>query len=471
MCTHELVIDDDPAFIDVASYMLRKQGYVAHPARTPEEAAAQAHRVPPEVVLLDWQMGGADGIHLIRPIRDILPRVPIVLVTATPSVDLAIRSIRAGAFDFLAKPIDEARLTMTLAKAVEHHRLAGQVDALRDGKAGPARFEEMIGTSPQMRTIYHIIANVAATDVNVMIYGESGTGKELVARAVHRRTARASAPFVPLNMGALPRELVESTLFGHERGAFTGADRIRIGAAEEARNGTLFLDEIGEMPLELQPKLLRFLQERAFRRVGGSADIRSECRIISATNRDPLAEVRAGRLRADLFYRLNVVPIIIPPLRERREDIPLLAMNALHTASGRFNKSFEAIDGDALGRLTAYNWPGNVRELVHVFERVVVLNDGRSVTEAMLPPHLLDAAVPPVSPAPAVAPAAAAAAPPTPEPTSPGPAIVPLAEMERRAIEHAMRACGGSAAEAARRLQISNATIYRKLKEYALADL
>jgi DNA-binding NtrC family response regulator len=300
----------------------------------------------------------------------------------------------------------------------------------------------------------------------VLICGESGTGKELVAKAIHRRSRRAAGPSVPLNMAALPRELVESTLFGHEKGAFTGATERRLGACEEAKGGTLFLDEISEMPLELQPKLLRFLQERVFRRIGGTGDIHSDTRIISATNRDALAEVQAGRLRADLFYRLNVVPIHLPPLRERSGDIPLLATWAVRQAATRHNKSFEAIDEEAMRKLLAYAWPGNVRELIHAIERVVVLNDGTTLTTSML-----DGALAQAGSAESLRGAGAGgdgrSRAPSGEPRM-DPEIIPLEELERRAIHAALAICHGSAAEAARRLGISNATIYRKLKEYGV---
>lgn len=456
---HVFLIDDDESLCDLLSLMLAQKGF--KPTAFSDLATVESAnpKESPLLILLDWRLGETDGLKGIEPLRKKFPNSSVVLMTGSPSVELAVSAIRLGAFDFLAKPIEEARLTMILAKAAEHHRLLSLVDDLEEGGRDRAGFEEMIGTSPQIRTIYHIIRNVAPTDVNVMISGESGTGKELVARAIHRRSG-VKGPFVAVNMASLPRELVESLLFGHERGSFTGAEKQRLGACEEASNGTLFLDEIGEMPLELQAKLLRFLQERVFRRVGGSEDIPLTARIICATNRDPLAEVKAGRLRSDLYYRLNVVPIVLPPLRDRPGDVGLIALHVLRQISERHGKNFTEFAPDVLQKLSRQQWEGNVRQLVHLIERVVVLNDGKIVTNAMLP-HEMDSVTIENS---------------TGEPRSAeitnGTAleteILPLAVVERQAIERALSRFPDSAAEAARHLKISQATIYRKMKEYGL---
>lgn len=498
--THVLVIDDDPDFTRLVAWMLNKREYKTEVARTFEDARQKLAQVPVDVILLDRHLTGEDGLTLIRTLAKESPTTPVILVTADSSVEVAIRAIRCGAFDFLPKPMDEGRLLASVTKAAEYRRLLDTVEQLQGSMAESDSYEDIIGAQPQMRTLYRIIENVAPTDTNVMVQGESGTGKELVAKAVHRRSDRRNGPFVALNMAALPKELVESLLFGHEKGAFTGADRRRPGAAEEARGGTLFLDEIGEMPIELQPKLLRFLQERTYRRVGGAEDITADVRIISATNRDPMEEVRAGRLRADLYYRLNVVPIHLPPLRERRGDIPLLAMHALKAYAKRHHKQFETIDQDAMKQLVVLDWPGNVRQLMHTIERIVVLNDGKTLSPPMLPPDLLaemggvrDANAEDEQPSPDHAPPNAGmsaratvssaedsngedrkAANPvsTPDPAAAMSAdanITPLAEMEQQAIERAIEICDGSAAQAARRLGISEATIYRKIKSYGQA--
>ncbi|MHC5005528.1 MAG: sigma-54-dependent transcriptional regulator [Planctomycetota bacterium] len=476
-----LLIDDDPGFVKLATLLLEHHGYRSVSASTEAEAMRVVDVAAPDVILLDQQLGETDGRTLIRPLMQHLMDVPIVLVTAHSSVESAVQAIKLGAFDFLPKPLDEARLVATLAKATEHGKLVARVRNLEGRYRDQARFEELVGASSAMQTIYRIIDNVAPTEAGVLIIGESGTGKELVARAIHRRSRRCDGPFVALNMGAVPKELVESTLFGHERGAFTGAERKRIGACEEAAGGTLFLDEIREMPIETQPKLLRFLQERVFRRVGGSADIAADVRIVSATNGDPIADVRDGRLRGDLYYRLNVVPVFMPPLRERGADVGLLATYALRQMSRRHGKSFESIEDAALERLASCPWPGNVRQLFHTIERIVVLNQGPVLTDAMLPMDL-DAATPPdlgesvVQPVEmAAAPVAAAAGSVAPGAAlqPPAPAgeddVIPLSELERRAILTAIEACG-SAAKAARSLGISEATIYRRLREYGEGD-
>jgi len=458
-----LVVDDDPVFVKLAELLLRRRGLAAATATSLDGAIEAIEAHPPSAVLLDWQLGDQDGVDAIPTLRRLAPTVPVVLVTANSSTDLAIRAIRNGAFDFIVKPLEEARFVATILKAIEHHELEEKLRSLETDES-EVSFEGLIGASPEMQTLFEIIRNVAPTEASVMIQGESGTGKELVARAIHRLSARSKAPFVALNMAAIPEDLVESTLFGHERGAFTGADRRRIGACEEANGGTLFLDEIGEMPIDLQGKLLRFLQERVYRRVGADRDIAAEVRVVSATNRDPLIEVREGRMRSDLYYRLHVVPIELPPLRDRRGDVALLATNALMESASRHGKPFDSIDPAALERLARAPWPGNVRQLYHLIERCVVLSRGPVLTCEMLPPDLEGSSE---SIATGYEEQKSDA---EQELTEGGQIVFPLAELEKRAIEHALRVCKGSATEAARLLGVSAATVYRKLKSYGLGD-
>ena len=467
------VVDDDPHFLGLIEVLLSSHGYRVAKHPTPE--SLRAADTDPLVVILDWQLGDLDGLELLPELSAELPGVPFVMSTAHPSPDLAIRAVRAGAFDFLAKPLDEARLIATLNAAVRHGELQRQVHADEEGIV----FEGILARSPQMRGVFKVIENVAPTPVSVMITGESGTGKELIARAIHARSPRKSGPFVALNMAAIPSELVESTLFGHERGAFSGANQMRKGAAGEAHGGTLFLDELGEMPLELQSKLLRFLQERVYRRVGGQKDLESDVRIVSATNRDPLQAVREGLLREDLYYRLNVVPLQLPALREREEDVGLLATHFLQRAAERYGRDLREIAPGALERLSQHSWPGNVRELEHMMQRLVITEQGPRLEARML--SFLDGGVAPASPASAEAAASAAPEPsaaaalPSAAPSSPiqqtppwGDEVIPLQELEKLAIAHALGKCGGSRKEAAARLGISQATIYRKLKTYGL---
>jgi len=460
-----LLIDDDPHFRRVAVAMLEAHGHRVTEAGGLGEVPAGDRDL--SAILVDWQLGEHDGLLLVPTLRERFPGVPVVLVTAHATTEVAVEAIKAGAFDFLPKPLDEPRLLSTVAAAAGQRRLLRRLEDLEQGG-----FEGMLGASPAMRQVFQTIDAVARTDASVLITGESGTGKELVARAVHARSGRRGE-FVALNMAAIPRDLVESTLFGYERGAFSGADKRRVGACERAHQGTLFLDEIGEMPEPLQAKLLRFLQEGTVQRVGGGQEVAVDARVVAATNRAPRAAVEEGRLRADLYYRLNVVPVALPPLRERRGDVALLATHALQQAARRFGKSFRALDPAAIRRLEGRAWPGNVRELVHTIERAVILSDGEALLAHMLPEE-----EPPIG---GGAPAAAAdeRAPPAP-PLADGPhdrappaagapdpaAIIPLAELERQAIEHALAACDGNRADAAERLGISQATIYRKLKAY-----
>ncbi len=454
-----LILDDDPHTADLTRLLIEARGCGVACYDDAERALAACSERPPHLILLGTGVSGIDGFRLIHAFRQRCPDVLIVLTAAAASIELAVEAMRVGAFDVLPKPIEALRLTSVLDRALEERRRRQPAGGLAGGPGGLPGFEGMVGISPAMQAVYRLIEQVAATDASVMILGETGTGKEMVAQAIHRRSLRRLDLFHAVNMAAIPRELAESILFGHEKGAFTSADRARAGICEEAHGGTLFLDEIGELPIDLQPKLLRFLQERRFRRVGSLRELVSDARIISATNRDPYGEVQAGRLRADLFYRLNVVPIHLPPLRQRREDIPLLARHALRESAQRHGKRFVSIDESAMRLLIDHDWPGNVRQLFHVIERAVVLHEGEQVVSSMLiADNGLLAHAAQESRMDVVSP--------------PAPAlevkIVPLMELERRAIEHAVTLCKGSAAEAARRLGISQATIYRKLKTYGL---
>ncbi|MFT4512543.1 MAG: two-component system repressor protein LuxO [Planctomycetota bacterium] len=458
------VLDDDPIFSALAAALVERNGHKCRTFKTADAALRALASEPAEVLLLDYQLEECRGTELVAPLRQAAPHMEVVFITAHSSSEIALEALRLGAFDFLTKPLDEGRLIASVAKAADHAKLRQRIQSL-ESSDGELPFEGIVGTSAPMRTVFRVVENVAPTDVTVMVRGESGTGKELLARAVHNRSLRCNGPFVALNMAALPESLVESTLFGHERGAFTGADARRLGSCEEAAGGTLFLDEICEMPLELQAKLLRFLQEGVFRRVGGNKDIRSDARIVSATNKHPLREVAAGRFREDLYYRLNVLPIDLPPLRERGGDVAVIASDVLKKLNERHSQRFRDIEPAALDLLCRYEWPGNVRELLHMFERIVILNEGPSVTAAMLPQEItgvsgLRKPIDKHSATPATAHDAITAV--------QSEAIVPLEELERRAIEHALRTFHGSVPDSAQALQVSQATIYRKLKSYGI---
>lgn len=464
-----LIIDDDPEFCRLAEWQLTRSDYYAMSAFDLDQAIGRIRERSPDVVLLDRHLGDLDGLELIPQVQAQAPGAAIVLVTASSTVDHAVQAIKLGAYDYLTKPLDEARLLTVLANACERGQLLRRLGPDQDDAAGPG-FAGMIGASPMMQTVFASIRNVAPTPASVMIVGESGTGKELIARALHSQSNQRPGPLVPLNMATLPAELVESSLFGHEKGSFTGADRRRLGACEEAQDGTLFLDEITEMPIDLQPKLLRFLQERTFRRIGGDQDIMSNARIVSATNRDPLQAVRDGRLREDLYYRLNVVPIELPPLRERRGDVPLLAESILHRMNEEYSKGFDQIAPSALEAMSRCDWPGNVRQLVHTLERAVIMHAGPVLQAEMLTlPEAMPGETEPTAPShePRLVPEESHGWP-AEDLLAPGlgsDQIVPLAELERRAILHALERCNQSATEAAKALGISPATIYRRLKQ------
>ena len=366
------------------------------------------------------------------------------------------------AFDFVTKPVQESRLIATIGQAMERRALFERL-AEFDETGETGSFEGMIGASAAMQSVYRAVESVAPTDASVLIRGGSGTGKELLARAIHRRSSRRSSPFVALDMAALPTDLVESALFGHERGSFTGAVSQPLGACEEAAGGTLFLDEIGEMQPELQAKLLRFLEEGTFRRVGGSGDVHSDTRILSAPNRQLGARVLDGTFREDLFYRLNVVPIELPDLVAREGDLSLLAHHAMRVMNRRHGRQFSAIDATAMEFLRRHAWPGNVRELFHVIERIVIVNDVDTITAGMLPPEIRAAEVRTTNLAEPVTPQSAQILFPD--------TILPFAEIEKRAIEQALRVSKGSVPAAAKGLELSPATIYRKLKIFGIDRL
>jgi len=397
-----------------------------------------------------------DGLDILREVRQWPAPPATVVTTANASLTVAIEAVRLGAFDYLVKPFAAARLTTTVTNALANTDLKREVETFRrtvehDGLG------DFIGRSTPMQRVYRTIEAAARSSASVFITGESGTGKELAAQALHRLSPRAKKGFVALNCGAIPRDLLESTIFGHVKGAFTGATADQEGAALRADGGTLFLDELGEMEMELQTKLLRFIQTGQYERVGEGRTRPADIRFVAATNRDPAEAVRQGRLREDLFYRLYVVPLEMPPLRDRGDDILLIARRFLAEFSRQEGKSFAGFTPEAEARMVAYAWPGNVRQLQNVVRNAVVLNDGALLAETMLPPLLAAAAA-----APAATPRPAD----TQEAADTG--IRRLADVERDYIEHAIRLCDGNILVAARKLGISASTIYRKKEAWAL---
>jgi two-component system repressor protein LuxO len=449
-----LLVEDTPTQAEIAKVMLRDFGHEMRHAESGTDALAMARDWRPDAILVDLVLPDFSGIELMRRLKAAHVDATCIVLTAHGSVNTAVEAMREGATDFLLKPYAAARLRVTLDNALEKRALRKALDTART-ELGRESFGGFIGASPAMQAVYRTLENVAASKATVFITGESGTGKEVAAETLHQASPRKNRPFVALNCGAIPRDLLESEVFGHVKGAFTGATENRAGAARSADGGTLFLDEIGEMPMDMQVKLLRFVQSGTVTPVGGTRAEAVDVRLVCATNRDILAEVQAGRFREDLYYRLYVVPVVLPPLRARGEDVLLIARHLLRNFAREEGKRFDRFDEEAEGAIRAYPWPGNVRQLQNVLRNAVVLHEGEVVTRTMLPGLLLHGtpAAGPAAPAIAAAPAASPAALP----------IEPLAVSEKRLILAALEHTGQDVPRAAALLEVNPSTIYRKL--------
>ena len=379
-----LVVDDDPGLRTLMKVRLEAAGYGATLAEGGAGALARALEEVFDLAIVDLKMEGMDGISLLEKLLGIHPALPVIILTAHGTIASAVEATKKGAYDYLTKPFDPKDLLHRLEKALEVRRLKGEVERLRTLVQERYHFDNIIASSDKMQQILRQVAQIAATDSTVCLYGESGTGKELIARALHVASRRASGSFVAINCGAIPEGLLENELFGHIKGAYTGADRTKSGLLQQADGGTLFLDEIGELPLTLQVKFLRVLQEREFYPVGAGQPTRVDIRLVVATNQDLAKAVSAGRFREDLYYRVHVVPVFLPPLRERPEDIPLLAHHFLYRLSHEMGKEVQGFAPEALQRLMLYDWPGNVRELANAVERAVVLSTHDTITADLL---------------------------------------------------------------------------------------
>ena len=445
-----MVVDDDSAHRTMLRTLLGGWGYEILEADDGESAVAAVGEQPVDLVLMDIRMVRVSGIEALERIKSINPAIPIVLMTAYASIEMAVDALKKGAYDYLTKPLDFEKLKLTLDRALEHIRLRKENRALKERLEGAFQSPDIIGSSPAMMRLMATAAQVAASEATVMITGESGTGKELVAAAIHYNSPRKEGPFIKVNCAAITETLLESELFGHEKGAFTGAERRREGRFVQASGGSLFLDEVGEMPVAMQVKLLRVLQERELTRVGGEQVLPVDVRLIVATNRNLAQMVEEGAFRGDLFYRLNVVELKTPPLRDRREDIPLLATHFLKRFAEKNRKKVDRFAPRAMNLLIWHPWPGNVRELMNTIERAVVLAASDCLGEedfAMLAPASQSA-----------------------DSTAGGafPADVPLEQIEREAIVSTLASAGGNKSEAARRLGITRKTLREKLKRYDL---
>lgn len=433
-----LVVDDDISHCTILQTLLRGWGYRVALANNGLQALEKVREKVFDLVLCDIRMAEMDGIETLKEIKTFNPSIPVLIMTAYSSVDTAVEALKSGALDYLIKPLDFDKLQLTLSEALAHTRLSESPLA-----EPPAAQFGMVGDSQAMRALLNNITLVAPSDATVLIHGESGTGKELVARALHASSARSRRPLVILNCAALNESLLESELFGHEKGAFTGADKRREGRFVEADGGTLFLDEIGDISPLMQVRLLRAIQEREVQRVGSNQTLSVDVRLIAATHRDLAEEVSAGRFRQDLYYRLNVVTIDMPPLRHRREDIPQLARYFLQRYAERNRKAVQGFTPQAMDLLIHYAWPGNIRELENAVERAVVLLTGEYISERELPLAITGT---PVADAP-----------------HGDDSIQPLVEVEKEAILAALERTGGNKTEAARRLGITRKTLLAKL--------
>lgn len=384
-----LIVDDEPFNLDLLEQELSDLGYAVVRAETGAAALTQIDKIAPDLVLLDYLMPGMNGIEVLQTIRKTQNDLPIVMITAYGTIDLAVEAIKAGADDFITKPFDPEHLALVVRKNLERAKLRSDVQFYAEELGGRHRL--VSGNSESMRQVLSEARKAAAARATVLLLGESGTGKELFARSIHNWSDRRLKPFVAINCAGLAKDLLESELFGHEKGAFTGAHQLKKGKLELAQGGTVFLDEIGDLALELQTKLLRFLQEREFERVGGTAPIAVDLRIIAATSRDLEAAIRAGLFREDLYHRLDVIALTLPPLRERKEDIPALASYFLERFASETKKNFSGITDEARDKLIAYAWPGNIRELANVIERAVVLGEGPELTVHHLPARVIGA--------------------------------------------------------------------------------
>jgi DNA-binding NtrC family response regulator len=450
-----LVVDDDLVLRQNLKEILEAEGYEVTTAADGEQALLRLKEETFDLVLSDLAMPGIDGMEVLNYLVREQPRCPCIIITGHGTINNAVAAMRQGAYDYFAKPVDATELRLVVARALEHHRLKWENIQLKQRLQQRYGFANMVGSSEAMSRVFELIHKVADTDSTVLILGESGTGKELIAHAIHYNSPRREGPLIPVNCAAIPETLLESELFGHERGAFTHAVRTRIGRFEQAHGGSVFLDEISEMSPGLQVKILRVLQDHSFERIGGLKTIRVDIRVIAATNRDLEELVRQNKFREDLFYRLNVIPIRVPPLRERDADIILLAQHFLQLFSRTKKKPLKRLSPAALERLSQYPWPGNVRELENLMERLVILTEGETIEIADLPEKFQHLTLPP--------PEAAASLPPR---------GVHFTEMvqafERNLILSALRQTNWVKSQAAQLLHLNRTTLLEKMKKQNL---
>ncbi len=447
-----LIVDDDLAHLRMLQTVLKSLGHKVETATDGSEAIIMAKEKPCDLILMDVRMANVDGIEALRRIKEFNPALPIIIMTAYSSVDTAVEAMKLGAYDYLTKPLNFEEMKLIIERAMEHLQLKLENRLLKEQVASGNSFAEIIGSSNAMQKVLDMAHIVAPTEATVLITGESGTGKELFAKAIHTTSERKRGPLVTVNCAALTETLLESELFGHEKGTFTGADRQRNGRFMQANKGTIFLDEVGEIPLTMQAKILRTIQEREIQRLGSDEVLHVDVRIVAATNRNLEEEVQNGRFREDLFYRLNVMNIHIPPLRRRPEDIPLLAQHFLQKYVQKNRKDLKGITPAAMELLSHGSWPGNVRELENVIERAVILTMSPYISEKDLPLTLTAPQVPASD-----------------STSSGGLGGKSLEEIESRAIKETLEQTEGNKSEAAKLLNITRTTLNNKLKKYNIS--
>ena len=451
-----LVLDDEEVLQDILTLLIRKDGHQPFSALTGEDGLALLDREEIDLVLLDLMLPGMHGMEVLREIRRRQPDVVVVVITAFSSIESAIDAMREGAFHYIPKPFKNEEVLLTVRKGLEQRRLTSENRSLKEQLRQRFAFDNIIGKSKPMQQVYDLIQLAAPSKSNIMVLGESGTGKEMVAKAVHHHSKRAGGPFVTVNSGSMPADLLESNLFGHVRGAFTGAVASKKGLFEMADGGSVFFDEIGNIPLDTQAKLLRVIQEREFMRLGGLETIRVDVRIIAATNADLETAVQQGQFREDLFYRLNVITVNLPPLRKRTEDIPLLAQHFLGQYARENEKAIRAISPQAMELLLDHHWPGNVRELENAIERAVVLSIGETLVEELLPSSVRQREATGLLP-----------------PTLPSNGISfkdVVSDYERQIIIRALQSCGGVQKRAAELLQVKPTTLHEMMKRLNISS-
>jgi len=445
-----LVVDDDLAHRTMLKTLISGWGYNIAEADDGQKAIEAVHQKAFDLILMDIRMVRVSGLEALAEVKKLNPAIPVVIMTAYASVETAVKALKEGAYDYLTKPLDFDELKFTIERAMEHTHLKEENRHLRESLASQFNRQNLIGRSPAMARLMETIAQVAPSEATVLITGESGTGKEMIAGAIHFNSLRKEGPFVKINCAAITETLLESELFGHEKGSFTGADRRKEGKFRQAEGGTLFLDEVSEMSPAMQVKLLRVLQEREITRVGGDEVIKVDVRVIAATNKDLIKEMETGRFRDDLYYRLNVVTINVPPLRERREDIPLIAQHFLKMFAEKNRKNIKGFTPQVMDQLLKYNWPGNVRELMNAVERGVVLSRSDYLGEGELVLVVRDQELSEEAP------------------LKVSKEDMLLEEVEKEAIMKTLEMVGGNKSEAARRLGITRRTLHIKLKKYGM---